>query len=206
MAPKEDFFDIVSKVWNSERRGSTSIQIWHNKMRKLRQFLRGWEKNTNGAYKREKTLLLEKANELDKKAETTLLTQHEMDLKQSIKSRLAKLLREEEIKWFQRAKTTKTLEGDRNTKYFQAVANGKRRKTRIIRVELEEGIIEGEENLKRYITNYYKELFGAPKKNDFTMDETWRNAIAQVSEMENKMLPEKFSEEEAREAIFSNET
>ena len=82
------------------------------------------------------------------------------------------------------------------------MANGKRRKTRIIRVEQEEGIIEGEENLKRYITNYYKELFGAPKKNDFTMDETWRNAIAQVSEMENKMLPEKFSEEEVREAIF----
>jgi hypothetical protein len=28
-------------------------------------------------------------------------------------------LREEKLKWFQRAKTTKILKGDNNTKYFQ---------------------------------------------------------------------------------------
>jgi hypothetical protein len=41
------------------------------------------------------------------------------------------LLREEELKWFPRAKTTRILKGDSNTKYFHMVANGKRRKTRI---------------------------------------------------------------------------
>jgi hypothetical protein len=73
-----------------------------------------------------------------------------LDLNQSIKDRLAHLLREEEIKWFQRAKTTKTLKGDRNTKYFQAVANGKRRKTGIFRLE-QGGVIQGDDNLKLYI-------------------------------------------------------
>jgi hypothetical protein len=101
-----------------------------------------------GAYRKEKEELLRKANELDIKAETFLLDQQEVDLKQSIKDRLAQLLREEEINWFQGAKTTELLEGDSNTKYFQMVANGKRRK--------QEGIIEGEDNLKKYITNYYK--------------------------------------------------
>jgi hypothetical protein len=48
-----------------------------------------------------------------------------------LKDRLAQLLREEEIKWFQRAKTKKLLQGDSNTKYFQMVANVKRRKSRI---------------------------------------------------------------------------
>ncbi|RLN08590.1 hypothetical protein C2845_PM11G03480 [Panicum miliaceum] len=51
-------------------------------------------------------------------AETNLLSQQELDLKQSIKERLAQLLREEEIKWFQRAKTKELLEGDDNTKFF----------------------------------------------------------------------------------------
>jgi hypothetical protein len=74
---------------------------------------------------------MRKAEELDKKAETQLLSQQDWDLKQSINSRLTQLLREEEIRWFQRAKTTKILKGDNNTKYFQMVANGKRRKTRI---------------------------------------------------------------------------
>ena len=74
-----------------------------------------------GAYKKEKQELLRKASELDIKAETMLLSLQEIDLKQSINDRLTQLLREEEIKWFQRAKSTKLLQGDNNTKYFQLV-------------------------------------------------------------------------------------
>jgi hypothetical protein len=77
----------------------------------------------NGAYKKEKQELLRKAEELDKKAESQLLSQREWDLKQSIHERLNQLLREEELKWFQRAKTINLLEGENNTKYFQMIAN-----------------------------------------------------------------------------------
>jgi hypothetical protein len=104
------------------------MQKWQNKIRRLRQFLRGWAKNMAGAYKKEKQELMRKSEELDKKAETQLLSQREWDLKQSISERLGQLLREEELKWFQRAKTTKILKGDSNTKYFQMVANGKKGK------------------------------------------------------------------------------
>jgi hypothetical protein len=62
-------------------------------------------------------------------------------LKQSVHKRLNQLLREK-LKWFQRAKTTKILEGDNNMKYFQMIANGKRRKTRVFRLEQEEGVVE----------------------------------------------------------------
>jgi hypothetical protein len=41
---------------------------------------------------------------LDKKAETQLLSQPEWDLKQCVRERLAQLLREEELRWFQREK------------------------------------------------------------------------------------------------------
>jgi hypothetical protein len=75
--------------------------------------------------------LTRKAEELDKKAVTQLPSQQEWDLKQSINSWIAHLLREEEIRWFQRAKTTKILKGYNNTRYLQMIANGKRRETRI---------------------------------------------------------------------------
>jgi hypothetical protein len=105
LALRDDFFELVSEIWNKENRGSTPLQKWQNNIRRLRQFLMGWAKNMNGAYKKEKQELLRKADELDKKAKTALLSQHELDLKQCIKDRLAQLLREEEIKWFQGAKT-----------------------------------------------------------------------------------------------------
>jgi hypothetical protein len=68
--------------------------------------------------KKEKQELISRADLLDKEAESRLLNQQELDLKQWIKDRLAVLLREVEIKWFQRAKTKELLEGDNNTKYF----------------------------------------------------------------------------------------
>jgi hypothetical protein len=122
---------MVSEVWNKENKGVTPMQKRQNKIRGLRQFLRGWAKNMNGAYKKEKQELLRKAEELDKKVETQLLSQQEWDLKQSINNMIAQLLREEEIRWFQRAKTTKILKGYNNTRYLQMIANGKGRKTRI---------------------------------------------------------------------------
>ena len=62
---------------------------------------------------------------LDKKAESCLLTTEELDWRNFMRNRLAALLREEELKWYQRAKTKGLLEGDANTKFFHLVANGK---------------------------------------------------------------------------------
>jgi hypothetical protein len=199
---RDGFFDLVTEVWQKENRGFSPLQRWQNKIRRLRQFLRGWAQNMKGAYSKEKQELMRKPDELDRKAESMLLSQQELDLKQSVKERLAQLLREEEIHWFQRAKTTKMLKGDRNTKYFHLIANGKRRKTRIFRLEQEEGIIEGDANLKKYITNYYKGLFGRPEENNFSLLESMTEDIPQVSEEENAVLSGEFLEKEVRDAIF----
>jgi hypothetical protein len=178
---REGFFDVVSEVWKKENKGTTSMQRWQNKIRRLRQFLRGWAKNMNGAYKREKQELLRKAEELDKIAESQLLSQCEWDLKQSIQERLNQLLREEELKWFQRAKTTNILEGDNNTRYFHMISNGKRRKTRVFRLDQEEGTIEGEKALKDYITKYYKDLFGTSQENGLALNESMVEGIPQLT-------------------------
>lgn len=60
---------MVADVWKKEVRGVTRLEKWQNRLRRLRQFLRGWAKDTSGAYKKEKASLLAKADELDKKAE-----------------------------------------------------------------------------------------------------------------------------------------
>lgn len=99
-----------------------------------------------------------------KKAEKQCLSKQELNLKNYLKNRLALLLREEEIKWYQRAKTKRIVDGDRNTKYYHLIANGKHRKTRIFQLEQEEGVIKGDVQLRKYITKYYKNLFGPQRK------------------------------------------
>jgi hypothetical protein len=96
----------------------------------------------------------------------------EIELKNQSNAEIAKLLREEEIKWYQRSKSQFILEGDANTRYFHSVANGRHRNKLIHSLIQDEGTIEGHENLKSYITNYYKSLFGSPDEGNFSMDES----------------------------------
>jgi hypothetical protein len=94
------------------------------------------------------------------------------------------------------------LEGDSNRKYFQLVASGKYRKTRIFQLQHEGVIIEGDQALKEYIMSYYKDLFGPPKISSFLLDDSWVDDIVQVSHVENELLVRPFSVEEVREVIF----
>ena len=78
---------------------------------------------------------------------------------------MAGLLCEEEIKWYQRSKAQFILEGDANTRYFHSLANGRHRKKLIHSLIQEEGTIEGHEQLKSYITKYYKKsIWGAGRR------------------------------------------
>ena len=87
------------------------------------------------------------------------------------------MLREEEIKWYQRAKTKELLQGDSNTKYFHLVASGKHRKSRIYQLRDGNNVIQGEEALRKHITSYYKRLFGPPEETDAGLDESHRQDI-----------------------------
>jgi hypothetical protein len=94
-----------------------------------------------------------------------------------LNERLAELLREEELKWYQRAKVKHLLEGDANTKYYHLLANGRHRKTRIFQLEDDSNIISGDAQLKEHITNYYKNLFGPSEISPIMLDESQTDDI-----------------------------
>ena len=135
----------------------------------------------------------------------SILTDNEINLKHHLKERLIFLLREEEIKWYERAKVKTLLQGDDNTRFFHLVANGKHRKQHIFRLEQEDGVIVGDIELKKYITNYYKNLFGQPDEIDISLVESRIDDIPQVTDAENDTLISAFTEIEVKEAVFQME-
>jgi len=95
-------------------------------------------------YKTQKENLQSIVTNLDTQAKNRTLTDQERNQLESARDDLIKLLREEEIKYYQRAKVTDVFVfWDNNTRYFQMVANGKHRKKRIFSLEHEGGKIEG---------------------------------------------------------------
>ena len=52
------------------------------------------------------------------------------------------------------------------------------------------------DNLKEYITKFYKELFGPPEESSFALDSSMIGDIAQVTPEEKGFLTSKFTEKE----------
>jgi hypothetical protein len=67
--------------------------------------------------------------------------------------------------------------------------------TRIFQLQDGSHNICGDPELKKYISSYYKVLFGSPEENSIRMDERRRDDIPQVTKEENRVLVENFSEE-----------
>jgi hypothetical protein len=111
-----------------------------------------------------------------------------MDVKHCLNLRLSQLLKEEEIKWYQRFKAKHLLEGDTNTKYFHLLANRRHRKTRFFQLHDRDSIISGDDDLKKHITTYYKGLLGIPEESSITLDAGCTEDIPQVSEEENHIF------------------
>jgi len=51
---RDGFYDMVVSVWQSETSGHTPLERWQNKIRRLRQHLRGWAKHTAGTYRKKR--------------------------------------------------------------------------------------------------------------------------------------------------------
>ena len=85
------------------------------------------------------------------------------------------------------------------------VANGKHRKKTIFSLDDEDWKIEGQANLKNYITRFYKDLFGPSQDNTMILDESQTIDIPQVSQAENKFLTASFMEKKIRDAVFAME-
>lgn len=175
---REGFYGLVKKVWVLHPRCSTPIQRWNNRIRSLRRFLRRWAKHTAGMYKIEKLQLSTLIDSLDKIAEVRPLSAVEIEQKSQLNEQIARLLCEEEIKWYQRSKADSLVHGDDNTKYFQMLANGRHRKKRIFALDQDEGCIEGDVPLRNFITKYYKYLFGPTAESSFTLDESITHDIS----------------------------
>src|SRR4051812_12547804 len=103
--------DLIETEWARGLNGSSPIEKCQNKIRHLRQYLRGWAKHQSDIYKVEKERLIQTINALDVKAESTLLNMTERNIKNVAENNLQTLMREEEMKWALNANVSTIVQG-----------------------------------------------------------------------------------------------
>ncbi|KAL9687575.1 hypothetical protein QQ045_031980 [Rhodiola kirilowii] len=114
------------------------------------------------------------------------------------------LLREE-VLWLQRSRISWLKFGDRNTKFFHACANQRRKKNWIKELRDDRGNRFSERNkLTSMATDYFDEIF-RPSYTDGVVDWSQQLVCLQpvISEVMNRGLLEDISEEEVRRAVFN---
>lgn len=112
------------------------------------------------------------------------------------------MLKQEEIKWLQRYKNKEITDGDCNTRYYHAKVNGRRRKNKIVSLEQDEGVIEGEEQLMKYITDFYKNLFGQPDNSNIYLSD---QNLPKISREDVEELTKNFILQEIHDVVFGME-
>jgi hypothetical protein len=101
-------------------------------VRTLRRIVRCWAVNEVAELNKTKVVLVEEYNKLDEEAERVGLSARDLVRLKEVADELGKISALEEIKARQRSRERNILEGDRNTTYFQGIANRSRGKWSVI--------------------------------------------------------------------------
>ena len=104
----------------------------------------------------------------------------------------------------QRSRERNILEGDRNTAYFQAVANQRKRKKTISSRKGPNGEINTNMEMLQLAADFYKNLFGFEEKLDVHLSDQFWDMEDRITQEENTMLEDPLSEQEIKDAVFGS--
>jgi hypothetical protein len=184
--------------WILPVRSKNNIDIWKEKVKRLKRALKGWNINEEGKNRRKINTLKTNLNRLDIKSESTNLSEGEKDEKMDYEFQLKNLLLEEETKMKQIAREKNVMAGDENTKYFHLKANGNKRRLRIHSL-LDNGLlVDNEDEINKLATDYYRDLFGPSNVLNIHMNDM---NMRKLNEDDRKYLTAPFSLDEIHKVV-----
>lgn len=200
-----DFKDMVVGKWkeNMERRPTEfySLDGWHGSLCLVIQHLKGWGIQLTGQQKKSKTDLYQELQKRDREADNRDLSIEEWHHRYNLEGKLEKIYHLEEIYWHRRVGDQWTVKGDSNTEFFLQYAN-ERRKSTIVSLKSDQGVIRGQDAITDHIVGFYKNLFGPNPPRHMRLASGFWFGHKKLTESSKEALLRPFIETEIKEAIF----
>ncbi|WMV47268.1 hypothetical protein MTR67_040653, partial [Solanum verrucosum] len=123
----EGFLDSVKNWWSSYEVGGSPDFVLVQKLKYLKKDISTWNKEVFGKLEEQRSQALNDLTNLEQSSEGRILSEAENAQMINLQTHLEQLAKIEEVSWRQKSRCLWLKDGDRNTKYFQSVANANRR-------------------------------------------------------------------------------
>ncbi|KAM7491146.1 hypothetical protein LguiA_034067 [Lonicera macranthoides] len=194
-----DFLRVVQSVWDCSMVGDL-FQIFSSKLNKLKKELIRWNKEAFGQI--DEKVIQAEAQLLDTESRMEIEDSEEaVEAVESARHQLNRILDQEELFWRQRAKVKWLKEGDRNSNFFHVMANHRRRKAKIHRIQNAEGnwVTTQEDIMDEGVRFFQHQFTGNLVNFDFNL--VHRLIPGLVNEEMNNMIVQRPSENEIFDVI-----
>lgn len=196
----EGFHELVHQWWTNTSHEGCGAFILSKKLAGVRAHLRRWAKFSFGSIKLKKLALLQEVENLDIVKESRILSAGEAREEQELLTKLKDIQKQEEIYWKQRSRLQWLQEGDENTRFFHAVANGRKNRNFIPCLNLEGSMIREARDIGKAFTDHFNQLFGNRRATNFKID--FQKLFQAKTPVDLAMLERPFSREEIKKAVF----
>ncbi|XP_027088449.1 uncharacterized protein [Coffea arabica] len=193
---REGITQVIKEAWDKNVEGSRMFHI-KTKVRNCRIALLRWSNKSNKNSRKRIESIKEKLDQIQGTSLPSIRKE-----KASLKMQLKEAYKDEEMFWSQKARLRWLQEGDKNTQFFHAQVNSRRKMNRMQQLQKEDGTwTENEAELGAEIGNYYRQLF--TKSTESSNHEILAGIPKSISETMNQDLTKDVTEEEIKSAIFS---
>lgn len=146
--------EIIKEVWIKNNSSS-----FGDKLKEAKKKLKEWNRLVFGNIDHQIHTLEERINVLDQCANERSLNDHEIEERQIAQSELWDWLKKKEAYWAQNSRSKWLKEGDKNTKYFHALASNRKRKNCITSLTTNGLIIDDPAGIQSEAVNFFKKIF-----------------------------------------------
>ncbi|XP_039127523.1 uncharacterized protein LOC120263623 [Dioscorea cayenensis subsp. rotundata] len=199
-ATAEGFGDLVKKWWEDCSLQGCGAFVMAKKLMYLRGQLRTWAKFSFGSIKLKKLALLHELDLLDVAKENGVLSAEESNHEVATRSELDQICKQEEIYWRQRSRLQWLKEGDDNTSYFHAVANGRKNRNCIPCIAHNGVTITDPKEIGKAFCERFHQQFGLKRSTRSLID--FRKLLLNRNAMDLSQLERPFTIEEVKAAVL----
>lgn len=114
-----------------------------HKLKRLKKEIIIWKKDRSKELRRAFKFDMQRIGEIDRTELDRTLREAEIEERRQAKERLEEQMEWEEMRWRQRSRELWLRKGDKNTKYFQTFAKGRRRTNKINKIVEKGKVLEG---------------------------------------------------------------